>query len=85
MISYIISGVAGVLYIVIKVSVSAVSPSEVIGFLMALGNTYGVLLIILLMGNGLVGLPRKLWLLGNPESELLRLYMLVIVSVHRIF
>ena len=48
---------------------------------MAMGNTYGVLLIICLMGNGLVALPRRLWQLGNAEGELIRLYLLVILYI----
>lgn len=49
-----------------------------IAFMMAMGNTYGVILIILLMGNGLVALPRRLWQMGNTENELNRLYLSVL-------
>jgi len=51
------------------------SPMEVVSFMMAMGNTYGVLIIIFLMGNGLVGLPRRLWQIGDSEAELIRLYL----------
>ena len=51
------------------------SPTEVVSFMMAMGNTYGVLIIIFLMGNGLVGLPRRLWQIGDSEAELVRLYL----------
>jgi len=74
---YICAGIAGIVYIFYMVVARSGSPSEVIGFLMAMGNTYGVLLIIVLMGNGLVALPRRLWQLGNAERELVRLYLLV--------
>lgn len=48
-----------------------------IAFLMAMGNTYGVLLIIVLMGNGLVALPKRLWQMGKTEHEINRLYLSV--------
>ena len=48
-----------------------------LAFMMAMGNTYGVVLIILLMGNGLVALPRRLWRMGNSTTELQRLYVMV--------
>jgi hypothetical protein len=48
-----------------------------IAFMMTMGNTYGVILIILLMGNGLVALPRRLWHMGNTENEINRLYLVV--------
>jgi hypothetical protein len=51
---------------------------QFVGFMMAMGNTYGIVLIILLMGNGLIALPRRLWNMGNTEVELNRLYLQVI-------
>lgn len=43
---------------------------HVIPVLMALGNTYGLLLVSLLLGYGLVDVPRKLWQMANPQYEL---------------
>jgi hypothetical protein len=51
---------------------------DFIAFMMAMGNTYGVILIILLMGNGLVALPRRLWQMANTECEINRLYLTVL-------
>mmetsp|Transcript_9983 Transcript_9983/g.37714 ORF Transcript_9983/g.37714 Transcript_9983/m.37714 type:complete len:658 (+) Transcript_9983:307-2280(+) len=34
------------------------------------GNTYGLLIIIVLMGNGLVEIPRTLWQYSEPETYL---------------
>lgn len=48
------------------------------GFVKAMSNTYGILLITVLMGNGLVGLPRRLWHWADTERELNSLYMTVI-------
>jgi hypothetical protein len=42
-----------------------------------MGNTYGILLITVLMGNGLVGLPRRMWYYADTEGELNLLYMMV--------
>ena len=44
----------------------------VLPVLMALGNTYGLLLVSLLLGNGLVNVPRKLWREACPANELRR-------------
>lgn len=69
--------VAGVIYIVYLVSTSGGTFAQVLGFVMAMGNTYGVLLITLLMGNGLVALPMHLWRLGDIERGLRELYLSV--------
>ncbi len=75
--SGILALLAGVIYIVYMVSTSGGTFSQVIGFVMAMGNTYGVLLITLLMGNGLVALPMHLWRLGDIERGLRELYLSV--------
>lgn len=38
------------------------------GFVMALGNTYGLLLVIVMLGNGVVEVPRSLWRASFPEK-----------------
>lgn len=68
---------AAIIYIVVMVATHKGSPSEVVGFMMAMGNTYGVFIIIILMGSGLVALPRRLWQLSNYYAELQRLYITV--------
>lgn len=57
-------------------STSKGSFSQVLGFTMAMGNTYGVLLITVLMGSGLVGIPKRLWLMSDVEGELTRVYLI---------
>jgi hypothetical protein len=44
----------------------------VLPVLMALSNTYGLLLVSLLLGNGLVNIPKRLWRISRPEHELRR-------------
>ena len=39
---------------------------------MALGNTYGFLMVVLLLGYSLVDLPKQIWRQANPETELRR-------------
>ena len=67
-----------IIYIVVNVATHSGTVSEVVGFMMACSNTYGVFLIIVLMGSGLVALPRRLWQLADYEAELQRLYISVI-------
>lgn len=64
-----------VIYVIYMVSVHNVSLSQIVGVMMAMGNTYGVLLIIVLMGNGLVSLPKRMWEMSDYDNELTRLYM----------
>ncbi len=73
----ILAVLAGIIYIIYLVSTSGGTFSQVIGFVMAMGNTYGVLLITLLMGNGLVALPMHLWRLGDIDKGLRELYLSV--------
>lgn len=68
---------AVIFYICYNVYAVGGSVSDVLSFLMAMGNTYGVLLITVLMGTGLVAIPKRLWLLGDVEGELNRLYLSV--------
>lgn len=51
-----------------------VTAGNVGGFLMALANTYGLVIIIMLLGHGLVQVPRKLWETSFNERQLQRHY-----------
>ena len=44
-------------------------------FLMVLSNCWGLLLIILLLGYGIVEIPRQCWKAGNNSDQLSSLYM----------
>lgn len=44
----------------------------VLPVLMALGNTYGLVLVSLLLGNGLVNIPKRFWREACPAKELRR-------------
>lgn len=45
---------------------------HIVPVLMALGNTYGLLLVSLLLGYGLVDVPRHMWRKADPQTELRR-------------
>ncbi|CAM9195241.1 unnamed protein product [Chrysoparadoxa australica] len=67
----IVIGLACIAYLLFQGSVTLSSLS---GFLMASGNTYGLMLIVLLLGHGLVEVPRVLWSRSFPEKALHELY-----------
>jgi len=64
-------------YVIYLVSTGHGTVTEVLGFTMAMSNTYGVLLLSLLMGNGLVAIPLSLWRLGDVEKGLQEIYLSV--------
>lgn len=70
-----IGGGIAIVYIIYQVSIGKGSFSQVLGFMMAMGNTYGVILISLLLGHGLVAVPQRLWMMADTESELQNLYI----------
>ncbi|RUS30062.1 LMBR1-like membrane protein-domain-containing protein [Jimgerdemannia flammicorona] len=46
-----------------------------VGFVMAMANSWGLLLAILFMGYGLVSIPRQLWNAADTHRHLTALYM----------
>jgi hypothetical protein len=72
----IVAAVCAIGFIVFLI-VEGGSFDKIIAFMMAMTNTYGIVLIIVLMGNGLVSLPRRLYQMGDYESELQSLYIQV--------
>jgi hypothetical protein len=45
------------------------------GYVMAMANSWGLLLAIIFMGYGLVSVPRKLWYAANVRKQLKHLYV----------
>mmetsp|Transcript_22 Transcript_22/g.73 ORF Transcript_22/g.73 Transcript_22/m.73 type:complete len:669 (-) Transcript_22:270-2276(-) len=68
-ISYGVALVLGVVLVVYLLA-SGLGFKYLVGYLLAFGNTYGLLIIIFLMGNGLVELPRTFWQYSEPETYL---------------
>lgn len=58
---------------------------EVVPILMALSNTYGLLLVSVLLGYGLVDFPRQLWRMSSPEKELQRFQIMAGVADEALF
>ncbi|CAM9213039.1 unnamed protein product [Laminaria digitata] len=73
---YLLMALALVLFVIYLLISGQTSASSVSGFLMALANTYGLLFIILLLGHGLIQVPRQLWETSFNEKELQRLYFI---------
>eukprot|EP01039_Chlorochromonas_danica_P008285 gene8285-9135_t len=71
----VIAIVLGLIYVIYMVATSGLTFKEIISFTMAMSNTYGVLLITVLMGSGLVGIPKRLWNMADSEGELRRFYV----------
>ena len=58
---------------------------NVIPVLIALGNTYGLLLVALLLGYGLVAFPRNMWRQANPKYELQKMQLMAVKADDRLF
>ncbi|KDO31940.1 hypothetical protein SPRG_03156 [Saprolegnia parasitica CBS 223.65] len=66
--------VLGFLLFLYLVVVDHFSIGGVLGLVMTLGNTYGLLWIICLLGYGLVNIPRKVYAYSDPQLRLRQLY-----------
>ncbi|KAL7479613.1 hypothetical protein ACHAW6_005336 [Cyclotella cf. meneghiniana] len=53
--------------------------------LMAWGNTYGLVLVSLLLGNGLVNIPKKYWREAHPGNELRRIRIVACGAEEELF
>jgi hypothetical protein len=58
---------------------------NVMPVLITLGNTYGLLLVSLLLGYGLVALPRSLWRQARPDYELRKVYLMAVKADDKLF
>lgn len=66
-------GIAGFLLVVFLIYVAVarkLGGSEILGFAVCLSNTWGLILSVLLLGYGLVEVPRDLWHGGNRVIRL---------------
>ncbi|KAJ2161829.1 hypothetical protein GGF46_001137 [Coemansia sp. RSA 552] len=67
---YGIGGAVGLLVVSYIALTRGVFGADLVAFLMALANFWGLFLVITFMGFGLVSIPRALWLRGDLEREL---------------
>ncbi len=54
-------------FVIYIVASKTVEMAELIPFVLTLANTFGLLLIFLMMGYGLVEVPKSLWRESQPE------------------
>jgi len=59
--------------------------SVIMPVLMAWGNTYGLVLVCLLLGNGLVSIPKKYWREAHPGNELRRIRIVACGAEEELF
>ncbi|CAO3648848.1 unnamed protein product [Cunninghamella blakesleeana] len=70
---YIVVGIFGLVYLVFKGGYT--TREKLQGFVMAMANSWGLFLVIMFMGYGLVSVPRTLWNSGNIRKRLDELYI----------
>ncbi len=58
---------------------------NVIPVLITLANTYGLLLVALLLGYGLINFPRSLWRSAKPGHEIQKVYLSVVKADDQLF
>jgi hypothetical protein len=61
----------GFLYLLITIKIGSFADLEAL--LIALANTYGLLLAIFCMGHGLVNTPRRIWQTSNLDAEIIEI------------
>jgi hypothetical protein len=67
---FVILGGIGLIFLIYLIIEDKLEIAHLPAFLMALSNCWGLFLIILLLGYGLVAIPRKLWYTGSVEKML---------------
>ncbi|KAI7870771.1 LMBR1-like membrane protein-domain-containing protein [Spinellus fusiger] len=70
---YVVVGFFGLLYLVFGNGYTSREKIQV--YVMAMANSWGLFLVIIFMGYGLVALPRRLWFSGNRQQHLHQLYL----------
>lgn len=67
---YIIMGSLGFIGLLIVAATRGFEKKALPGFAIALANTFGLLVVVLLLGYGLVAVPKYVWQRSNPEIRL---------------
>eukprot|EP00590_Aulacoseira_subarctica_P006893 CAMPEP_0172418942 /NCGR_PEP_ID=MMETSP1064-20121228/5380_1 /TAXON_ID=202472 /ORGANISM="Aulacoseira subarctica , Strain CCAP 1002/5" /LENGTH=596 /DNA_ID=CAMNT_0013158121 /DNA_START=78 /DNA_END=1868 /DNA_ORIENTATION=- len=75
----------GLLFLAILILAIRLHKWDVVPILMAIGNTYGLLLVALLLGYGLVDLPRQMYRMAFPQKELRRTQILANAADEALF
>ncbi|KAI9275921.1 LMBR1-like membrane protein-domain-containing protein [Phascolomyces articulosus] len=69
---YVVIGFFGLLYLVLGSGYT--TKEKIQGFVMAMANSWGLFLVIVFLGYGLVAVPRRLWITGSTKRHLNQLY-----------
>ncbi|KAI9496861.1 LMBR1-like membrane protein-domain-containing protein [Zychaea mexicana] len=69
---YVVVGFFGLLYLIFGSGYT--TKEKIQGFVMAMANSWGLFLVIVFLGYGLVAVPRRLWITGNTKRHLRQLY-----------
>ncbi|EGC35389.1 hypothetical protein DICPUDRAFT_55212 [Dictyostelium purpureum] len=67
---YTFMAIGGLIGVIVILSVKEMTPSSFLDFIMVLANVYGVVLIVITMGYGLIDVPRNLFRKGSHYSIL---------------
>ncbi|CAO3677428.1 unnamed protein product [Umbelopsis vinacea] len=70
---YAVIAIVGLVYLIIGNGYT--TRDKLQGYVMAMANSWGLLLAIIFMGYGLVSVPRKLWYAANVRKQLKHLYV----------
>lgn len=62
-------GAGGILGILLLMAMGKLDFTNVVGFCIAISNSFGLMGVLFLMGFGLVDIPRRLWQGGNVEGN----------------
>ncbi|KAI7856552.1 LMBR1-like membrane protein-domain-containing protein [Circinella umbellata] len=69
---YVAIGFFGLLYLIFGSGYN--TREKIQGYVMAMANSWGLFLVIVFLGYGLVAVPRRLWIAGNTKRHLRQLY-----------
>ncbi|KAI8140202.1 LMBR1-like membrane protein-domain-containing protein [Fennellomyces sp. T-0311] len=69
---YVVIGFFGLTYLIFGSGYT--TKEKIQGFVMAMANSWGLFLVIVFLGYGLVALPRRLWITGSTKRHLRQLY-----------
>jgi hypothetical protein len=69
-ISYIIFGVIGVVFVIYLISTKRLTGKHLLAFLVSLANAWGIFLIIFMLGHGLVAVPKEILKLADYETRI---------------
>eukprot|EP01113_Clastostelium_recurvatum_P039085 TRINITY_DN5927_c0_g1_i1.p1 TRINITY_DN5927_c0_g1~~TRINITY_DN5927_c0_g1_i1.p1 ORF type:complete len:699 (-),score=120.24 TRINITY_DN5927_c0_g1_i1:69-2165(-) len=77
---YAILGVIGVFAVLGLLIFSTLKPEKLVGVIMTIANAYGLVLVVLLMGYGLVDIPRLFFKMGSRDRMMQHYYLQTVIQ-----